>query len=390
MSENTQNILAELNKMAIFKMSLGSKELFHSNFLEYLWDVDNSKFIRVINKLYGSDVLNVQSSNCEYYLSREKENFDLCIYHEEYCGKKGRKLKKPRIRYDLIIENKVKSIPNQKQLESYERETGGQAKYLLLSLIENFGNKEEIAKRWAIVNYKNLSDAIMEQYGELNEYIKDYCNFTKLMHNLQMAIVPNSNEFLKQPLWPDYKEYKLYRLHDLYIKQRGLKFMTLLKEKLGERKISYKDVSEAGTELRKTYKGCDEPCVYLNWNVFNAEGQIAAFIYRGGAEIFEIVIQGNHYKHGINYANETDGKIFSLDSNKVQSRHLIWDKIKGFSFMKDLTYPNQNDRQYCGYGTDCVYRYYKINENEETWGKDIENLLNYMVEDIVCVIKTLG
>ena len=45
-------ILKELNGLPIFRMSLGSKELFHSNFLEYLWSVDSDRFKNMINKFY--------------------------------------------------------------------------------------------------------------------------------------------------------------------------------------------------------------------------------------------------------------------------------------------------------------------------------------------------
>ena len=70
--ENLQSTLLELNKLAIFRMSLGSKELFHSNFLEYLWSIDPS------HKMFV----------------RDKENFDICLYHEESFrdGKKRKRM----------------------------------------------------------------------------------------------------------------------------------------------------------------------------------------------------------------------------------------------------------------------------------------------------------
>ena len=46
-----KQILNNLGRMPIFKMSLGSKELFHSNFLEFLWEIDNDMFIRIVNSL---------------------------------------------------------------------------------------------------------------------------------------------------------------------------------------------------------------------------------------------------------------------------------------------------------------------------------------------------
>ena len=384
MEKNEQKVLENLRENAMFKMSLGSKELFHSNFLKFLWNLDKTKFIAVINQMADTEIFSGINDGTEYFLSREKENFDLCIYHEEESSKSG----KTKAKYDLIIENKVKSIPDKKQLDNYKKKSDGQAKYILLSLVENFEDKEAIEKDWEIVHYGDLSNAIKEKYGESNIYIKDYCAFIELMHSLQKEIVPNN--FTQQSLWADYDEYKSYRLHDLYIKLRGLKFMDLLKEELSKKKITFEVVKKAGTELRKLARETPDnkkPDVYLNWNVFNAEGQVAVFVYRGNNEIFEIVIQGNHYKHGINYANEINNEITPLDKDKKQSRSKIWEKVNNYEFMNDLNYPNKNNKEYCGYDTDCVYRYYKIDEMD--WGKSIESLLEHMVEDVKTLIEAL-
>lgn len=382
MEKNEQKVLENLRENAMFKMSLGSKELFHSNFLEFLWNLDKTKFIAVINQLADPEIFFKKNDGTEYFLSREKENFDLCIYHEEY-SKSG----KTKAMYDLIIENKVKSIPDKKQLDNYKKKSGCQAT-ILLSLVENFEDKEAIEKEWKIVHYGGLSNAIREKYGESNIYIKDYCDFIDLMHSLQKEIVPNN--FNQQSLWADYDEYKSYRLHDLYIKLRGLKFMDLLKKKLVEKGITFEAVKKAGTELRKLARETPDnkkPDVYLNWNVFNAEGQVAVFVYRDKQEIYEIVIQGNHYKHGINYANEINNEITPLDKDKKESRSKIWKKVSNYEFMKNLNYPNKNNKEYCGYDTDCVYRYYKIDEME--WGKSIDSLLIHMVEDVEKLINAL-
>ena len=207
-----KTILEGLNALPIFKMSLGSKELFHSNFLEYLWSLDKERFIKLINILFGREVLAEDANN--YELSREKENFDICIYHNE--GKK--------IIYDVIIENKVKSIPNKEQLDGYVKKVenhkqGQKANYLLLSLITDFPDKNGIRndKVWTIVNYQNLHDAILKCYAGLEDknsvYIQDYIEFAELMQDLEQAIVPE--KFISETLWPAYDDYKQYRLHDL-------------------------------------------------------------------------------------------------------------------------------------------------------------------------------
>ena len=46
--------LDDMGQLPIFKLSLGSKELFHSNFLEFLWDYDKNCFIEMVNSLLKS------------------------------------------------------------------------------------------------------------------------------------------------------------------------------------------------------------------------------------------------------------------------------------------------------------------------------------------------
>ena len=137
------NELEELYKNPMFRISLGSKELFHSNFLAFLWDCDKQAFLNVINdllpkgkKINVSELLGKE----ELTIYREKENLDLCICHTEN--------KKECI--DIIIENKVKSIPYIEQLDEY-RQTAAKHQdkdstavtYILLTLATEFPNKSQ-------------------------------------------------------------------------------------------------------------------------------------------------------------------------------------------------------------------------------------------------------
>lgn len=386
--------LEALKRMPIFKMSLGSKELFHSNFLEFLWDVDHARFVRLVNSLLlPQAALDAPKDDDYYVLSRERENFDICIYHKRgrsYC-------------YDLVIENKVKSLPDIDQLKGYQskiKARNQQTRYLLLSLVENFGTqkRKEIEDGcWRIVHYHDLSKAIRKHYADLNNnYINDYCAFIECLDNLQKSIVPSEETFLGQPLFPDYDVYKSYRLHDLYIKCRGVKFMEKLKCKLDDEGIAYHDVKVGGDKLRKAYAGngsIRNRAVFLNWNVYNAQGQIAAFIYRGGEKIYEIVIQADktvYYKHGINYRTKlSDGKFSPLQLNhdesnkdyKVTVREAIWEKVKEDPFIK--AFDRTSRQEFCGYGDDCVYRYEIVSE------QSIGLLLDRMVEDVISIVRAV-
>ena len=388
-----EEILSNLNKLPIFKMSLGSKELFHSNFLEYLWSIDNKRFINLINELFGrGPVLNAGTT---YELSREKENFDICIHHQ--VGNKTI--------YDVIIENKVKSIPNKKQLDDYVGKVQNHkqvqdANYLLLSLIEDFPDKAKIKEEgiWTIVNYNHLHAVIDKSFpndaSKHSVYIKDYLEFIHLMQELEGEITPST--FCNENLWPNYEDYKAYRLHDLYIKLRGLKFLDMLKSELDKQNIKSDIVSIAGDKLRAWYNNnlnAPKHQVYLNWNVFNAVGQIAAFIYRGGNEIYEIVIQGNQYRHGINYYDASDPQLKNWIQNKNDKAITeIWNRVGNNSFMNEY-YWNQKqqsfnmqyrkEKAYCQYKPDYVYRYQDISKEK------IGDLLKGMVEDIQYTINNV-
>ena len=82
-------LLIELNKNPMFHLSLGSKELFHSNFLAFLWDQNPKAFLELLNDLClnsinVADLLNEK----ELTLDREKENFDICIQKKKKKKKK--------------------------------------------------------------------------------------------------------------------------------------------------------------------------------------------------------------------------------------------------------------------------------------------------------------
>ena len=181
----------------IFSMSLGSKELFHSNFLEYLWCVDEHAFIKMINDIYCANKesnippLLQTSSEKVYKIGREIENFDICVYHKDSNN----------IVYDIVIENKVKSVPYKEQLDGYVEKAKNKSKnckFVLLSLTERFPNKDEIKKDWTICGYETLVEKIRADYLQYPSkknaiYIEDYCNFVEQLVKLSKNIIIPEN-----------------------------------------------------------------------------------------------------------------------------------------------------------------------------------------------------
>lgn len=347
--------LDDMGQLPIFKLSLGSKELFHSNFLEFLWDYDKNCFIEMVNSLLkstGKSITLYQSSD----LRREKEHFDLCIFNEE----------KPHIVYDLVLENKVKSLPDKGQLDRYvgdiQKKKGGKGTiFVLLSLAKEFPDKKGIEdeKKWIVVNYKELADAIRPESWPPKpgySYISDYKAFIEKLDALGDDIL---NNLEKEYLFHYVNNYKKERLHDLYYKLRCTKFLALLKE------ILEKDPRIKGkipivfiehNQIRKQRT----PGVFLNVNIYRGVGQAAVFLYNGKGkgpgkgDIYEIVIQGDQYRHGINQDKKMDPK-------------KRWDSLSqsgdfSQSFLTNIlgSKPSKGRCEFNHYGKNYVYKYRKM------------------------------
>ena len=113
-----------LRESPLFRLSLSSKELFHSNFLEWLSTENRDAFRKLINQMAGlSANYDWQSNN--WRVKREFKNFDLCVvaYDEkDYPDYEKEGIEdEENLRILFVVENKVKSIPYKKQLDDYEK-----------------------------------------------------------------------------------------------------------------------------------------------------------------------------------------------------------------------------------------------------------------------------
>ena len=89
-----------LESNPIYALSLGSRELFHSNFLGWIFE----RYEPMIAAIYDERV------SGKITIEREKHNFDLIV-----------KFGDPEKRQSIIIEVKVKDAPRLKQLLDYDR-----------------------------------------------------------------------------------------------------------------------------------------------------------------------------------------------------------------------------------------------------------------------------
>ena len=128
----------KIEKSPMFQLSLGSKELFHTNFLYWLWKAEPNAFWRIM----GSFGIKTDDKG-SLVVKREWEHFDLSIVHVTN-KQKNRKDGEREIVDNIVavIENKVKSIPRIKQLENYNKEIekvnkDNECKKILLALVKH-------------------------------------------------------------------------------------------------------------------------------------------------------------------------------------------------------------------------------------------------------------
>ena len=202
-----------LQNNPIFQLSLSSKELFHSNFLAWLAEDKNTRGIfSKLMQVWLNDT-DWKFNDKEMVVKREYNHFDFCIC-EKYTFNKS----VVTGRVNAVLENKFKSIAYKSQLQNYkdktktlneevyknkfkvENEQQGitkarlprnwrnnveitDTKYILLTLAENFLDKEAIkGLGWTIITYSEYSKTLRDNLKLITnnfyrEIIEHYCDF---------------------------------------------------------------------------------------------------------------------------------------------------------------------------------------------------------------------
>jgi hypothetical protein len=188
MPQNRSRIDDSLEKLRLsplFNLSLGSKELFHSDFLAWLC----TNYRVHVSELFKQFVPGEGVCIRERGVFREKNHQDLKI---EFEGGQT-----------LLIENKVKSIPNEGQLDKYSERAlkSSLTSFLLLSVVKPpfgtiLGNTllMNSGRNWMYMDYNSLAehlDKLVNPIKALNQYhgelLKDYVAFI-----MQFAVLIDS------------------------------------------------------------------------------------------------------------------------------------------------------------------------------------------------------
>lgn len=233
---NVEEIISKLKRSPIFNMSLGSKELFHSNFIAWAIESGSVDAASFLNKLCPDAV---ERSAKLRKVEREKDNLDLRIWFEN-----GQ---------NVVIENKVKSLPDEEQLQKYSEKlkTPRNATCILLSLTKpDFFDKHTYRSSvhgvtWVHASYEDLYNVVTSMTIHDDPYksdlIKDYGDFIRHLNQLRTACTftwKNHKELLKYGT-QNYKLLKEIRLHDIYEKWRMGEIRKQLEKLCDTRNITF-------------------------------------------------------------------------------------------------------------------------------------------------------
>ena len=314
-----------------YQLSLSNLELYHSNLFAVV--LEKSKFI---NHKFFSDVIDINKKYADLKVFREKNSIDLTIEVIDEDVKT----------HVIFIENKVKSLPDENQLIRYS-EKDSNAKGILLSLVEP--------------GFKLPDSWFRRSYDELIEYYRDLLD----------KVDETSKLFLK-----DYIEYmenlekfigKVSYGESYFLEESNNKVLEGMRLRSVIEKIHYANLENKIADLGyKTYSGRIRGAHFFGIDL----------PIEGTTSSFDIQIQGNQYRHKVNFSLE--------DKEKLGDLERICDSIKEKTCLyhfnledNPILQKSSSRKKWKAYDKRDLYDYALIKKHVSS-----EELINYIKTDV--------
>ena len=332
--ENYNELLALRNKIENtlnYQLSLSNLELYHSNLFAVV--LEKSGFI---NHHFFSEIIDINKKYTDLKVYREKNSIDLTIEVTDEDGQT----------HVIFIENKVKSLPDENQLIRYS-EKDSNAKGILLSLVKP-GFK--LPDSWFRRSYDELIEYYRDSLDKVDEtfrlFLKDYIEY---MENLEKFIGKVS-----------YGE-------SYYFEETNNKVLEGMRLRSVIEKIHYANLQNKIADLGyKTYSGRIK-----GGHHFGIDLPI-----EGTTSSFDIQIQGNQYRHKVNFSLE--------DKEKLGDLERICDSIKEKTCLYNFNLEDNpilekssSRKKWKTYGKKDYYDYARIKKQVSS-----EDLINYIRTDV--------
>ena len=354
-----------LNDSLIYQMSLGSKELFHSNVWAWLIEKDkeNKSFVKVFFRDFDFSKYEIIS------VSREYRHRDIIIWLLE----KGFEEKGKEGHYYLVIENKIKSLPSKEQLKGYTEDFDNNK--LLAAVVTGISNtlsEEECCIKlpdgkefkWEFVDYKSIAEGIRKTLDEKGvcEAIQDHNNIDAIVEYCD--VVKNTDETIKCAIEDkmgvlDYRFPNLaeIRLDDVAKKLKGSDFLRYVRERLDDSKYSV-----SGYEI-KTGQSFNNKKVTLDFKYSNWTSDDKPWFCIG------VQIEGTQYR-------------LIVDRNKPHECGPTYDEFdeRWFSLIEKSPSMRNDFCKYIGPKYIFVYKYMDISEENNSYETLSELIFRHLEE----------
>ena len=352
---NYETAVEYLKNSMIYQMSLGSKELFHSNV--WCWLIQNDKnFIKV----FIPDFEPVIYHNGEYiWAEREKLNRDILIWLKDGNGNK----------FHIVIENKIKTLPTIEQLKGYT--VNLRDGLFLKGIVTGIGpctlDFTELKKLngaqgdWSYVDYNTISSRIIEiartsESFVIKDHLKQIEEYCIILKCINLIIKENINR---------HKNVLTYECDDsLY----DLRIADIFKKHKGSQFINY--VKSQNAELEKLKP--DRYNLIISQSFHNGKATLDIFFSNGINEdtnytLLGVEIEGNQFRIAAEKNAQLDEGMASdtiYDHFKNSWFDDSYDKnANQFIFGNKTTMKPRNGKKYDTYNTNgcCfVYQYFDV------------------------------
>ncbi len=343
-----ENSIKFLENSLLYQMSLGSKELFHSNVWAWLIEKEPA-FIGVFFK----NVELFRFSNIK--VEREKANRDIVVSFL-YNGEKE----------CFIIENKIKTLPTEEQLKRYTENIGNYylSRAVFTGIINPFNDDIKIENNgvnmlWEFCSYAEISKGIKEVANktdklssEQRSQVNEYCQIIEEMYNILFSEVEKNNGILK---YENNTQLERIRLNHLGMKFKGADFVSYLKERIN---INYRP-ENFQTDIHQSFNNGK---VTIDIRYTDKTEQSKRWLTLG------VQIEGTQYR------------IIAERNSSEYSCEDVYNEFKNSWFNRKEKSISMK-KEYCKYqGKDYsfVYQYQDIDESNNTY----DNLIKLIKEDL--------
>ncbi|OAB81416.1 PD-(D/E)XK nuclease family protein [Cochleicola gelatinilyticus] len=351
-------LISELKKSPLFNLSLSSKELFHSNFIAWICEEYHSEFGKILADYFKSEHEFIDTNIIS--VQRETRSLDLTIGF---------------ISTSIIIENKVKSVPDKQQLIKYREKSNPNNLFVLLTMIKPHFKVDELG--WTLLTYDNLALILKKLQAEIiDEYhiklLEDYIQFIGTLSNLLRTLELTENDSFYDFYSNEHNLFKEVRLHDLYIKSKYSQLAKKIRLNLNSR-IDDKEILIGKRYLHHINRNK----VVISTNLVNGKGVMNIDFSNEDDLIYGIMLDGFRYNLYI-YA------IGEKEKEKIEIANNLRDTNQWFTFdflPESEVYP-KGKKEYNKYGASMIYRSVKIKTD-----LNLNDLLDRIYKDVVRMLR---